>query len=40
MAEQNVVIKIQADVSKATNDVKALQQVIAKLSTSGTQAAA
>jgi len=40
VAEQNVVIKIQADVSKATNDVKALQQVIAKLSTSGTQAAA
>ena len=40
MAEQNVVIKIQADVSKATSDVKALQQVIAKLSTSGTQAAA
>jgi|DEB0MinimDraft_6_1074348.scaffolds.fasta_scaffold03586_2 hypothetical protein len=39
MAEQNVVIKIQADVSKATNDVKALQEVIAKLSTSGTQAA-
>ena len=25
MAEQNVVIKIKADVSKATNDVKALQ---------------
>jgi hypothetical protein len=40
MAEQNVVIKIQADVSKATNNVKALQQVIAKLSASGTQAAA
>lgn len=39
MAEQSVVIKIQADVSKATNDIKALQQVIAKLSTSGTQAA-
>lgn len=39
MAEQSVVIKIQADVSRATNDIKALQQVIAKLSTSGTQAA-
>ncbi len=40
MAEQNVVIKIQADVSRATSNVKALQQVIAKLSSSGAQAAA
>jgi len=40
MAEQNVVIKIQADVSKATNNIKVLQEAIAKLSTSGTQAAA
>ena len=39
MAEQNVVIKIQADVSKATNNIKVLQEAIAKLSTSGTQAA-
>ena len=38
MAQQNVVIKIQADVSKATNNIKVLQQVIAKLSSSSNQA--
>ena len=38
MAEQNVVIKIQADVSKATNNIKVLQEAIAKLSSSSNQA--
>lgn len=37
MAEQSVVIKVQADVSKATNEVKALQQAIAKLSKSSSE---
>lgn len=37
MAEQSVVIKVKADVSKATNDVKALQQAIAKLSKSSSE---